>query len=121
MVRFYYSNRLFMGFCCICCEVAYLCLYMLAWPRFQALGLIRVSPALLQRIPQQLVVALPPLAALQRLGGVPAVAVLGLLSLPGVATKQTCNWLQLRNAAAGLVEYDLKAMGPQPAATKKGS
>ena len=101
---------MFMGFCCICCEVEYLCLYLLHWPRFQQLGLLPLSPALLQQLPPALVSALPPLAALQRLGGVPAVVVVALLVLPGVATKQTCNWLQLRTAAAGLVAFETKRM-----------
>lgn len=110
LVRTYYSNRIFMGFCCVCCEVEYLCLYLLHWARFQQLGLLPLSPALLQQLPPALVSALPPVAALQRLGGVPAVAVVALLALPGVAIKQTCNWLQLRTAAAGLVDYDTKRL-----------
>lgn len=32
IVRCYYSHRLFMGFCCICCEVLYLALYLAHWP-----------------------------------------------------------------------------------------
>ena len=35
IVRFYYQHRLFMGFCCICCEVLYLSLYLLHFPDFQ--------------------------------------------------------------------------------------
>ena len=34
-MRFYYQHRLFMGFCCVCCEVLYLSLYLLSFPRFQ--------------------------------------------------------------------------------------
>ncbi len=36
LVRYYYRQRLFMGFCCVCCEVLYLALYLLHWPRFCA-------------------------------------------------------------------------------------
>ncbi|KAK9799740.1 hypothetical protein WJX73_006970 [Symbiochloris irregularis] len=32
LVRVYYQRRLFMGVCCICCEVLYLALYLLHWP-----------------------------------------------------------------------------------------
>lgn len=110
LVRFYYSNRMFMGFCCVCCEVQYLCIYLLKWPAFQQLGLLSIQPALLHQIPPALIRALPLVSSLQRLGGVPAVAVVALLALPGVMIKQTCNWLQLRTAADGLVEYDLKQM-----------
>jgi CDP-diacylglycerol--inositol 3-phosphatidyltransferase len=109
---------MFMGFCCICCEVQYLCLYLLSWPQFQGLGVFRISPSLLGALPPGLVAAAPPLAAMQRLGGVPAVAVVAALALPGVAIKQTCNWLQLRNAAAGLVEYDVARM-PAPTAAAR--
>jgi CDP-diacylglycerol--inositol 3-phosphatidyltransferase len=109
-VRTYYSNRIFMGFCCVCCEVQYLALYLLSWPKFASFGVLRLPPGLLAALPPGLAAALPPLGALQRLGGVPAAAVIALLVLPGVAIKQTCNWLQLRNAAAGLVEYDVKRM-----------
>lgn len=36
VVRFYYRHRLFMGFCCICCEVLYLALYLLHFERYQS-------------------------------------------------------------------------------------
>lgn len=121
LVRFYYSNRLFMGFCCVCCEVEYLCLYLLSWPRFQKLGLMALQPALLQQIPHALVAALPSLGTLQQLGGIPVVAVVALLALPGVMIKQTCNWLQLRVAAEGLVDYDLKRMALEDKEGDKGS
>ena len=42
VVRFYYQHRLFMGFCCICCEVLYLSLYLLHFPDFH-----RWPPAIL--------------------------------------------------------------------------
>ena len=32
VLRAYYTHRLFMGFCCVCCEVLYLMLYLLTWP-----------------------------------------------------------------------------------------
>ncbi|KAI8469031.1 MAG: phosphatidylinositol synthase [Monoraphidium minutum] len=121
LVRTYYANRLFMGFCCVCCEVMYLAIYLLHWPRFQTLGLLRLPPRLLAAVPPALAAALPPLAALRRLGGVPAVGVVAALALPGVVTKQTCNWLQLRTAAAGLVEYDARREGRGAKAPAKKS
>jgi CDP-diacylglycerol--inositol 3-phosphatidyltransferase len=36
VVRAYYRSRLFMGFCCICCEVLYLALYLLSWQTYAA-------------------------------------------------------------------------------------
>lgn len=43
VVRFYYKSRLFMGFCCICCEVLYLCLYLLQWERFSSASALTLS------------------------------------------------------------------------------
>ena len=42
LVRCYYRYRLFMGFCCVCCEVLYLALYLLHWPAFRAWRLLPV-------------------------------------------------------------------------------
>lgn len=36
LVRHYYRSRLFMGFCCVCCEVLYLALFLLHWPAARA-------------------------------------------------------------------------------------
>lgn len=33
-MRSYYKHRLFMGYCCISCEVLYLMLYLLHWAQF---------------------------------------------------------------------------------------
>lgn len=76
VVQFYYRNRIFMGFCCICCEVLYLALYLLAWP--ERLGT----------------------------GGVLVARLVALAALPGFAIKQAVNVVQLRGAARTLVEYD---------------
>ena len=36
LVRYYYTHRIFMGFCCVCCEVLYLAIYMLGWQQLWA-------------------------------------------------------------------------------------
>jgi CDP-diacylglycerol--inositol 3-phosphatidyltransferase len=107
LVRTYYRNRLFMGFCCICCEVMYLALFLLHLPTYQQLGLLPLQ------LPQPLLQAaagtpLEGLAGSWR--GLPAVGVVALLALPGVLVKQACNWVQLRTAMQGLVDYDVKKM-----------
>ncbi|EFN58951.1 hypothetical protein CHLNCDRAFT_19755 [Chlorella variabilis] len=86
VVRAYYRSRLFMGFCCICCEVLYLALYLLSWRQYQAPAL--ALPALLQRLP------------------LPQAAVMALVALPGFAVKQVVNVIQLRTAAQQLVRFD---------------
>jgi CDP-diacylglycerol--inositol 3-phosphatidyltransferase len=96
IVRAYYSSRMFMGFCCICCEVLYLALYLLSWPLWQApaVGL----PAVLAGLQLAPGVVLP--AAL------PVVALVALAAVPGFAVKQLVNVVQLRTAAQQLVLYD---------------
>ena len=56
IVRFYYQHRLFMGFCCICCEVLYLSLYLLHFPDFQTWPAVslHLPPSLRQHLPGQL-------------------------------------------------------------------
>lgn len=89
-----------MGACCICCEVLYLSLYLLAWPQWRAAWPVALPPALAAR--------LPPRFAPDE---VPAVALLALAALPGTVIKQVVNVVQLRTAAQRLVEYDNKRDG----------
>jgi CDP-diacylglycerol--inositol 3-phosphatidyltransferase len=105
LVRTYYKHRLFMGFCCICCEVLYLCMYLLSWQQYKQWALLPLPAQLLQHVRH-----IPGAEALVSTGGVPLIAVLAALALPGMAIKQVCNWVQLSNAAQGLVDYDLKKM-----------
>ena len=55
IVRFYYQHRFFMGFCCICCEVLYLSLYLLHFPNFQTWPTVplHLPPSLRQHLPGQ--------------------------------------------------------------------
>ncbi len=118
LVRAYYSHRLFMGFCCIACEVLYLAIYCLAWPQFQQpVGTVQLPSSLTTAARQTLDVASlsntlvervldgPPFAQPLR---VPAAVLLATAAVPGWAVKQVCNWLQLRMAMRSLVELDLK-------------
>jgi CDP-diacylglycerol--inositol 3-phosphatidyltransferase len=107
LVRLYYSNRIFMGFCCVCCEVLYLALFLLHIPMYQTLGLIDVQ------IPGPLLQAIKggPLHGLvDHWQGLPVVGLVALLAVPGVVVKQVCNWVQLKAAVQGLVEHDVKRM-----------
>ena len=40
VVRFYYRHRLFMGFCCVCCELLYLALFLMHFPKYHAWPLL---------------------------------------------------------------------------------
>ncbi len=94
-----------MGFCCVCCEVLYLSIYLLSWQQYRQWAPLPLPAALLPHA--QLI---PGADALLAGGGLPAVALVAVLALPGTLIKQACNWVQLRNAAQGLVEYDLRRM-----------
>lgn len=48
VVRCYYRSRLFMGFCCICCEVLYLSLYCLSWKQYSSSHVLRLPAAVAQ-------------------------------------------------------------------------
>lgn len=76
VVRAYYRHRLFMGFCCICCEVLYLALYCLTWPQYRRGGLA-LPPALAGR-------TLAAGEAGRRGGGQPGGWGWGLVAPPGV-------------------------------------
>jgi CDP-diacylglycerol--inositol 3-phosphatidyltransferase len=105
LVRTYYRYRLFMGFCCVCCEVLYLCMYLLSWQQYREWARLQLPAQLLHCVH-----LIPGAGALLLGGGVPAIALLALLALPGTLIKQVCNWVQLQNAAQSLVEYDLRMM-----------
>ncbi|BDA47806.1 CDP-diacylglycerol-inositol 3-phosphatidyltransferase [Coccomyxa sp. Obi] len=98
VVRFYYRQRLFMGFCCVCCEVLYLSLYLLHFKSYQRWPLV----------PVPLLGALQPHlnGAAAELEGVPLALVIALLAVPGFVIKQFINCVQLRSAMQLLVATD---------------
>jgi CDP-diacylglycerol--inositol 3-phosphatidyltransferase len=123
LVRTYYQNRMFMGFCCIACEVLYLSLYLLSFPAFQQPAVSgRLPPAVgaalsaaAQRAAGRDLTAAAPLlawaaAAAARPVGVPAAALVAAAAVPGFAIKQVCNWVQLQNAMQTLVDLDVKRL-----------
>lgn len=98
IVRTYYKHRMFMGVCCISCEVLYLSLYALDWKQF------REWPVLPVALPERLLRDLPDTAGLEK--GLPLAAVTAMLSLPGFLVKQIINCFQLRSSMQALVQYD---------------
>ncbi|GAX81196.1 hypothetical protein CEUSTIGMA_g8629.t1 [Chlamydomonas eustigma] len=106
LVRTYYSNRIFMGFCCVCCEVLYLALYGLY---FSEIREVRWRAGALA-LPDSLLKLLPSLGDVFNEHGIPYMAVLAILAVPGVLVKQVCNWVQLKSAVLNLVEHEIKRM-----------
>ncbi|GIL52080.1 hypothetical protein Vafri_8033 [Volvox africanus] len=107
LVRTYYGNRLFMGYCCVSCEVLYLVVYASKWPELMQFVVPLPGGAGLT-IPSQLANLLPALLRFTSQSGLPLMSLFGILALPGFLTKQICNWVQLRTAADQLIAFDLK-------------
>lgn len=106
LVSFYYSNRIFMGFCCVCCEVLYLCVYALYFPHMRAFR----APSVVLQLPAVAEQYLPGISQTFSDQGLPYLAILALVTVPGVLVKQLCNWVQLRSAAQSLVDYEVAKM-----------
>jgi len=132
VVRFYYKHRLFMGACCISCEVLYLALYALTWgpggwgPAIPGVGRGLVGSALAR--------AAGWVGGVSAGGGgggwlglgsptssspsvVPLAVALAATSLPGAAIKQFVNCVQLRTAVGVLAGMDGGAGAAATAAT----
>lgn len=102
MVRLYYRHRLFMGFCCICVEVLYLAAYLLAHEKTHRWAPLSVPPILARSVR-----GLPVLLAGMNLeDGIPLLAIIAALALPGFVIKQYVNVAQLVNAAERLAQLD---------------
>ncbi|KXZ41301.1 hypothetical protein GPECTOR_568g603 [Gonium pectorale] len=107
LVRTYYANRLFMGYCCVSCEVLYLVVYASKWSQLMGVTVPLPGGATL-RLPARVAELAPVLLRFTSSSGVPLMTVFGLMSLPGFAVKQLCNWVQLRTAADQLIAYDAR-------------
>ncbi len=85
LFRLYYGNRMFMGYCCVACEVLYITLFLLAKEQTENL-----TDVLVGAVRQSLVLAI-------------LLAVL----LFGWAIKQSVNVIQMKTAADQCVLYDI--------------
>jgi CDP-diacylglycerol--inositol 3-phosphatidyltransferase len=109
LVRLYYSNRIFMGFCCVCCEVLWLSLFALGSPELRSLRSplsIHLPSSVAGVLPDSLVEVL----SSSSLGGLPWFMVLSALAMPGVLVKQVCNWVQLSDSVESLAAYECNRM-----------
>ncbi|KAH9648450.1 CDP-diacylglycerol--inositol 3-phosphatidyltransferase 1 [Citrus sinensis] len=86
LFKAYYGNRMFMGYCCVACEVLYLILFLIAGKQSESLVDV-VASAVRQGSPLSFLVA---------------------LSLFGWAIKQTINVIQMKTAADVCVLYDIE-------------
>ena len=133
MVRFYYRHRLFMGFCCVCCELLYLALFLLHFPQYHAWPLLPLRvPGLTEahpdggwlrlhtehsawreafnitrtRITGLSALSVPTAGSGRMVEGMSLALLVALLAVPGWALKQFINCVQLRSAMQLLVATD---------------
>jgi len=86
LFRLYYGNRMFMGYCCVSCEVLYIILLLIA--KNQTDNLMKVvAESLMQCSPLSLLLA---------------------LSIFGWSIKQIINVIQMKTAADVCVLYDIE-------------
>lgn len=86
LFRLYYGNRLFMGYCCVSCEVLYIILFLIAENHTENLMNVVVE-SLTQFSPLSLLLA---------------------LSIFGWSIKQIINVIQMKTAADVCVLYDIE-------------
>ncbi|GAY46002.1 hypothetical protein CUMW_093640 [Citrus unshiu] len=86
LFKAYYGNRIFMGYCCVACEVLYLILFLIV--DTQSESLVDVVGSSLQQ------------------GSL--LSILVALSLFGWAIKQVVNVIQMKTAADVCVHYDIE-------------
>ena len=111
LVRSYYANRIFMGTCCISCEVLYLSVYAMHWPVFRDIFVTTTSFRNLSsfiKAPGPLLGAGSGVDVSPGLPGVSVVLLVAELAIPGFVIKQTINVIQLIHAMRGLWMHDLK-------------
>jgi len=107
LVRSYYANRIFMGTCCVSCELLYLSIYALRWPLFQGW-----SVALGSWVHNCYEVAFERESANggQGAGQVSIFVLFALVAIPGFIIKNVINVIQLYQSMMGLCLHDLKNM-----------
>jgi CDP-diacylglycerol--inositol 3-phosphatidyltransferase len=99
LIRLYYKQRIFMGICCVSCEVLYLCCFLLSHPK----GPIVTSPASSALLRMASLVTGSAL-----LRGDAAVCWLAFAMVPGWLTKQVVNVHQMKASMDRLVALDSK-------------
>lgn len=101
IISLYYRNRIFMGFCCVSCEVLYLCIFALCHPGMPSL----TAPAL-PAIGSALSLITGSTDPARHADSI--VAALTVFSLPGVLVKQVVNMNQLKASMDKLVKFEKK-------------
>ncbi|XP_052173803.1 CDP-diacylglycerol--inositol 3-phosphatidyltransferase 1-like isoform X2 [Diospyros lotus] len=85
LFKAYYGNRMFMGYCCVACEVLYIILFLLAKNQNENLTNVIADAAYQSSV----------------------LLVLIILLLVGWAIKQAVNVIQVKTAADACVDYDI--------------
>lgn len=99
LVRSYYANRIFMGTCCVSCELLYLSLYAMRWPLFSKWSLAAAwvhnfGAASSGFANEEISIFL----------------LIAVIAIPGFVIKNIINVIQLYQSMIGLCHHDLKNM-----------
>lgn len=111
ILRLYYTDRIFMGVCCVSAEVLYLC--ALAASDEKGVGAVAGVPALVAILPASVGVPGTTLRATGLRTDAAAVQI-AILALPGWALKQIANVAQLKASGDALVRHDARARRKTP-------
>lgn len=105
ILKLYYTNRIFMGACCVGAEVLYLAAHAATDPRIAAIA----GPLRIGATPAKVSVPLPAALGWGTELGVECASALGqlaLVALPFWAVKQAANVAQLVTSCEALVAHD---------------
>jgi len=107
LLRLYYTNRIFMGVCCVSTEVLYLCLFMARDRELSAVrGLLPNSSGVIEKFSHvqafdEFLVQTVGIGSLHTFATQFAV-----LAIPGFLLKQTANIAQLRSAVVAMCNHE---------------
>ena len=112
ILRLYYTNRIFMGVCCVSAEVLYLCAHAATDAGLAAIpGVPGILPASVA-VPVPALPFIPGFAAARVVtlgGGDAALTQIAALMIPGWIVKQAANVGQIFSSCRTLVEHDFPA------------
>ncbi|KAK9819002.1 hypothetical protein WJX74_001461 [Apatococcus lobatus] len=100
LIRLYYRQRIFMGVCCISCEILYLSVYLLRWDAYWQ------WPCFHLPLPASLL----NLSGLKSSDPIPLALITAAASIPWFTLKQIINVVQLKAAMLQLVQYDIQQL-----------
>jgi CDP-diacylglycerol--inositol 3-phosphatidyltransferase len=134
LLRLYYSNRAFMGVCCVSCEVLYLAIHAATAAPGGVGGVLGIPKSILPIVGKSVSINLQSMPSWMGMGSVggawPRTLSLGafdtvakqlcVAALPGFAMKQFANWCQLMGSSRALAAYEFEREEEEKAGGAEG-